>query len=535
MLQSTTIKEANEGHHKAADEVARLLMEATHIKEQSIRETETAPSIISSVTTATAPRSEDAMTRRVANAVVSEQRKEFNPYDSETNYLSYIVEDMPNLFCYQILLRQTNIESRSTVALDQVSVTLLPGLNHTIVDVGMNRDEGPFLQMFLKKSVQQTPRVYLVDQGRTVSLRLSYLTSEQKFGNNTDHDDAAHFMKPDQANALACKSCGQGIFSNGAIERTLPLPSGHWEGLDDYLMCYEGQSTVQFGAISSGAQQHCLLLDSTVLVAHADDMGSSVCVLAQTGYGEAAQEEANAVAGENDGTTWDPSDAQARGSRPWREAVGGATLTCSLCTQTLGVAPFELPDSYRIFRHQLIVVTSDSQECPLSTIGSFVANEMVRYAQTAAIYSFSIILDDDRKHKKCLMVRLLSWETHAASSEHSRIDESGVHRLEWRRVAKLLFEETETENTGPEQWMWNVDWCCPPSAADTLVKASSIPMGSRSQVRLCLSLDDWGEFRNQLSRASSSQSQEVVEATFLAKTGRSVGLHDGMGLAAIAL
>jgi len=43
-------------------------------------------------------------------------------------------------------------------------------------------------------------------------------------------------------NWLCCRTCHNPIVANGVIRSVLPLPSGYWDDITDYLICYDGVS-----------------------------------------------------------------------------------------------------------------------------------------------------------------------------------------------------------------------------------------------------------------------------------------------------
>ena len=303
-----------------------------------------------------------------------------------------------------------------------------------------------------------------------------------------------------------------------------------------------------------------------------------------------------------------------RGSRPWREAVGGATLACSCCASRLGFAATEAPDSYRLLKHELVLLvgkdddddepprrltaTSRTRAVPLQTISAFVAHEMVRYAETKAIFTFVVRQEETSQEKRAapqlLFLRLVSWDTAAATSNRNLVaalpaccpdEKDGSFRnLPWRRVCKIIFEETTggdgTSHSSDGQhdpssslWAWTTasDWCCPPATPpppssrsssinisgsarqDDLAQQETEPTptespslqlpqsttSSSSLVRLCLSRNEWHALRQELQESSRHcYSREVVRATVAAKMGPTAAArHDEgrIGLAAVEL
>lgn len=614
------------------------------------------------------------------------------------------MEDMPQLQCFHILLRPATATSAATpppLRLDDFTVSRAApsgskspsrGQAKTIVSFAYGATQQKQDEALLRIELPQTmssassppPRVYLVEDDRAISVRLSYACTTTSAASNDDdslsepdtlianyHDHdwtapahtTALLLAPDQASKLACGYCLQRLLlprhvrrknddendgdgaaadddapimnakttttttttasssSNSTIERVLPLPSGRWaeDEMQDYLVCYEGQATFDFSfTASTCGQKKTLLQDETVLVAHQHDVvavstpttsttfAASCVVLATTGFGEEDSNRdddrinntTNQLAGAGAGLALllqqdkDPT-ALVRGSRPWREAVGGATLTCSLCASVLGFAPVEMPDTFRFLKHRLVLL-DDSPPSPLSptaahiavattarqlqTVSSFVAHEMIRYAETKAIFTFVVSIRSDdaaatalpgtyrrntshQDRRRVLFLRLVSWDTTTATgvlADSNTTSSCDAIVPQWRRSSKILYcEETvddAAKDDGSLLWMWTSttqDWCCPTAATDTIsigINSSKegkaeVPVANNddqdddsndekqssavgqspsapSLVRLCLSAREWEQLRAELQETSGFYAKDVVKATIAAKLGQ---------------
>jgi hypothetical protein len=74
-----------------------------------------------------------------------------------------------------------------------------------------------------------------------ITLRLMYEKEQQnplEYHQTIPTTTPLHLLKE----TVACKSCHSKLFTNSIqeVERILPLPSGYWDEIADYLMCYEG-------------------------------------------------------------------------------------------------------------------------------------------------------------------------------------------------------------------------------------------------------------------------------------------------------
>jgi hypothetical protein len=291
--------------------------------------------------------------------------------------------------------------------------------------------------------------------------------------------------------------------------------------------------------------------DANVVCLHQEDVGHSVCILAVSGYGE-GEEESNSKSQGADSKSqgadlpiFDEQDASAtiRGARSWRDANGGATICCSQCCSTLGFASLESPQTYRLLKHRL----SYGKDTRVSSCASFLSRELVRYAEAKAIFTFIVGVEgsESKVPRKCLLLRLVSWDTVMAT----RFEESSSHqhRLDFSRVAKVVYEETLdklTDNNHNSEdvtnWVWGgVDLCCIPGTSGELHNSDSVAdlsSGRISTVRLHLPLDEWEEVRQSLVEGASVFSKSVAEATILVKLGRmGASVGETLGLSAISL
>ena len=189
---------------------------------------------------------------------------------------------------------------------------------------------------------------------------------------------------------------------------------------------------------------------------------------------------------------------------------------------------------------------------PLAACSSFLARELVRYAESKAIFTF-VVRREELNHNpsctetenECLLLRLLSWETAMATSFESKPNSK---RLRFCKVAKIVFElasdptvtrlETKHDSNGevPAQWFWGgVDLCCPPAGnmLNTSTDIDDAPSaGAVSTVRLQLPSDDYDSVLKDLVSNKALFEPEIAKATVLLKIG---GFSEGLGLTAVPL
>jgi len=354
------------------------------------------------------------------------------------------------------------------------------------------------------------------------------------------------------------------------IKSVLPLPSGYWDDISDYLICYEGQASVDFTSSSTNAIPRTALEDDVVFVLHKDDlMEGGVCALGVGGYGEHSLQHRDDGAGDGyDDNTVSTSQVWkdksiVRGERP-------DSITCSNCCSALGFVSSQSSNTFRLYKHLLDCgrnsetamegSTPSSSFSKKYTCGSFLAKEMVRYAESEAIYTFIVGISDEHDWTRLgdsgpiILLRLLSWDTPMAIvddsiGKHSNEGSTSLlHSTHFRKVAKVIFEERTNHNNldvtpsmdDPMEWTWgNIDLCCPPpqprhskskSKSDptpnkhdtsSVSSSTSIPFQQRkaSSTKIFFSKREWSELREDLICSSQYFSESIKDALVMTKLG----------------
>ena len=276
------------------------------------------------------------------------------------------------------------------------------------------------------------------------------------------------------------------------------------------------------------------------------------------------------------------SSAVVRGDRTWQSATDGesVSLCCGRCCSPLGFASLGSPETWRFWKHRLFIPSIKQNDAsfvhpkyrPLGSCSSFLARELVRYAESKAIFTFVVRCEDnysgmEEASNKCLLLRLLSWETTMATSfeeNDSSKNRRNRHRLDFRRVTKIVFEETidptakinghstHTNNdSSTTQWFWGgIDLCCPPPTSNKSARTTAstgidedvnttnnnddamMTSKSASTVKLQLPREEYDQVLSDLVFGRSHFTKEMAEATILLKMG---GIWEGLGLTAVAL
>jgi hypothetical protein len=303
----------------------------------------------------------------------------------------------------------------------------------------------------------------------------------------------------------------------------------------------------------------------------------NVCILAIDGYGENVDNESD-----NESNNQGAENVTFRGNRDWRDAVGGATLTCNQCCATLGFASIVEPDACRLLKHKLRATSKNDADTDDGhgqgygncgegkdhfehhSCGSFVGKEIVRYSESQAVFTFAVYgnfhermnirksngNDHGRVMGDCLLIKVLSWNSLMAIKT-----EGGS--VCFRRAVKVIYEEqdaafmrsmnsAEKNASDPTLFQWGgIDLCCPPNQMEgaplqTQVKNQSMPIAgendttadassneARASVNLYLSHDEWEELRDILQCQSKYFAAATSQATVSMKLGAGGEMQGG--------
>jgi hypothetical protein len=470
----------------------------------------------------------------------------FSPMSNETGLTtkcSYTIQNLPNLNCYQMILSHSSFSSTNTNLFLKVMHESDPYSRVAIYSKGSNTCDVllcciRFPGRIVHNNDQCPTRIDWNDitttDQYTATIRLSYQPNSQPM--HFTSKKSTPLLSLDDANSLKCRFCHNPLITKSTtINSVGRLPSDRWDDMQDYLQCGD-ESVVDFGAVASScAQTGRLLQDETSFVLSRNE---ACCVV----YGMVAygQEEStptrdastHATQTTNDNTqqldhswmnTMDPN-ALIRGSRPWRTAVGGAPLACSLCSCILGTCSAEQPDTFRFWKHRLETTSG-------SSISEFVSHEMIRYAEQKAIFNFRVVQQDCSSSSRSLLLRLLNWDTMGTDSNNTGEEEvDGCCSLEWRRMVQIVYEETvsstsssatETFDKNDPMWMWTQDWCCPPIDTSKDQKDDDTEaLFSVSIVNLFIDKEEWHKLRSDLHAGSRFYTDAIRQATIMVKTGK---------------
>ncbi|EJK68799.1 hypothetical protein THAOC_09992 [Thalassiosira oceanica] len=252
----------------------------------------------------------------------------------------------------------------------------------------------------------------------------------------------------------------------------------------------------------------------------------------------------------------------------WRDGGSSATgsaiarpLACSRCLSTLGYAAGDDGDTCRLYKHLLDCGGDQSTPTPTRTpddalaahtVGSFLAGEMVRNAETMAVYTFVVGVSDESDWTRLsgpqthLLLHILSWDTVMAAWDGGGVvgkkgkavtvnkgtgDELPPrHSAEFTRAVKVIYEETGEEGgpgpaNGDEEgavWTWRcADFCCPPDNANGPLPPET--EAKASAVRIYLSGRERDGLLSQLEGSAGHFPRPISDALVGMKLGPSRG------------
>eukprot|EP00985_Skeletonema_marinoi_P033100 scaffold40450_cov219-Skeletonema_marinoi.AAC.1 len=233
----------------------------------------------------------------------------------------FSIEYLPNIKCYHITLTTNNHDDSTIVPnRDDLQFTMSPVPNPCESKSDCSSSQIVFYEMRLVHSPSSTllsltlpgcqltnhedrPTATISTDSQSISLRI-YLqindSSSMDLMDNLLGIEAGSIFSPvttpsTDINHLFCRNCQSPIIThnnnNSTIQSVLPLPSGYWDDIEDYLICYDGQANVDFNTSTMNAIRHVALEDDAVIVLHKDDVneggGGGVCTTRNVkGYGE---------------------------------------------------------------------------------------------------------------------------------------------------------------------------------------------------------------------------------------------------------
>jgi hypothetical protein len=430
------------------------------------------------------------------------------------------IEDMVHLTSYQITLKPMTM-SLITHNLPDVSITFQPHLRSnqsTLCSVG------EIMSWILPVQVQEYTYSKLSD---CISIRLKCTTAA------VAADDFMTSVPPvtSRIHQLQCKSCRAPLLSH-SIERIVPLPSGYWDEISDYLICYPGQPAVHFGSTTNTVPVDMIWEDPSVWVVHPDLLADTVQPLAAVALYATQQRlptSSTQPLRNSSGNSWRPQQQkslqQQRQQQDEVDVFVVEQLCCSYCCYPLGLATLE---GYYLYRHRLVLGLEPNQghEQPqessqpssqdpdqgatiASRVAIFIAQELKRYAESQAIFTSIVTATTTAAHNAktmtnmnppgpnsettttttsspqlrfCLLLHVVSWDSillHASAS--TEIFPKRVVKVIYKVSSMVPSTGVDNDDDGDDEqdqdistWRWGgLDLCCDPIVTTATATATS--------------------------------------------------------------
>ena len=283
--------------------------------------------------------------------------------------------------------------------------------------------------------------------------------------------------------------------------------------------------------------------DHVIFLIHEADLQVGCVTIAPIpGYGENEEvyqkkmknlDEEISYTAKNGYTSISQNGAEYRGERQWQcDQRTGATVCCSSCNKILGCAFLFSDSSICLYKH--LVLSDGGGRLALYTCGSFLARELVRYAESQAVYTFIVCVKGEEDFGQAIFLHLVSWNTRVSQvSDGSESVPQGNPRQNFDAV-KVIFEErinlTKNDNSidsidtnNPMTWNWgNRSFCCPPGIDEVHFPQTKDRGGANeASVKIYVAIDEWIGLKKELKNGSKFVPPSVCEATVKIKLGKS--------------
>lgn len=174
------------------------------------------------------------------------------------NQWKLVVEDLTNIHCYSFCLSPFSQEITDIPKEQDVYLSIVPSsvsssrtqvtlhLVHTNDNKLYTSDSAIHPNVLVSIDIAgemaiDSNNIRVAHTADCITLRLMYDKEQQshlEYQQTMPKTTPLHLLKE----ILACKSCHSKLFTDSIpeVERILPLPTGYWDEISDYLMCYEG-------------------------------------------------------------------------------------------------------------------------------------------------------------------------------------------------------------------------------------------------------------------------------------------------------
>jgi hypothetical protein len=246
LSQSLSVTQAKENYHRAQDEVERK------INQKELDSEKTRVDLKSSPRQAAADSANTDSQYQPSEIIHQPIEKLSKTLKSRNEYrFSFMVENMQHISRFQITLKP---KPNTVLSPTDLFVNTQPTTqSSSLVTLRTKNNPKALFYLELPRRLESDDRSsIIIEEDGTIQICLNYAG-----GDLYEHDLGApiiHENQPDAGtiNQLQCRFCDQSLLSKKPVDRVLPLPSGHWEEIADYLICYSGVSTSTAGVTHTG-------------------------------------------------------------------------------------------------------------------------------------------------------------------------------------------------------------------------------------------------------------------------------------------
>ena len=154
-----------------------------------------------------------------------------------------VVEDMYRISRYQVSLTPCQYPRRP-LSSDSIELSIDSNCKSTtLVSIFSNHDFSVRITFELPKVVLQPSTLSSsTDADGTILFRLAYEDEDDSWDGKILETAESRLLTPTVINSMQCKFCGLSLLPHKTIEEAVQLPSGYWDEISDYLICYSGVS-----------------------------------------------------------------------------------------------------------------------------------------------------------------------------------------------------------------------------------------------------------------------------------------------------
>ena len=238
-----SMEEAVENYHKAKDEIHHYISNEGHAREFS--------ELTASSKRPSKSKPAEAIVKDPALEIHTGEPKKSNRVIPTTsprirgielsNDCNFVVEDMQHISRYQFYLSKPPI-IRLPLSLDDVEVsTIFPEQFRSILQLTSKTTSAVLFCVEVPQRLESRPISFHVDEEHG-EIQISFQYKSDPTGMR-ETEFSGEMMPAEAINHVHCRYCDQRLVPKKSISQMRQLPSGYWDEIADYLICYDGVSS----------------------------------------------------------------------------------------------------------------------------------------------------------------------------------------------------------------------------------------------------------------------------------------------------